>query len=47
MAILVSLRHDPATLDVSSVGGQWSREDICNRGLTFRGFGYNQCNRYI
>src|SRR5690242_10372141 len=32
LAILLSLRHDSASLDVSSINRQWSGEDFCTRG---------------
>src|SRR5215216_3239165 len=42
LAVLISLRHDPPSLDVSFAHRQWSTASECERTLTLRRFGCHQ-----
>src|SRR5205814_4611303 len=45
LAVLLSVRHDPAAVDVSRAGREW--ETLRNRNRAFRGFGHNQWSCHL
>ena len=47
LAILLSLRHDLASLDVPSADRQWAGEDIRTRDFAFRCLSRNQRDSHL
>ena len=47
LAVLLSLRHDLASVDVPSADGQWASEHIRARNLAFRHLSRNQRNSHV
>ena len=47
LAVLLSVCHDPASLDVPFVDGQWPGEHLRARNLAFRCLSRNQRDSYV